>query len=41
MEKAVTRSTLIRRPSHSLGDTFPRGEGKYLMFYVGLKTFWC
>ena len=34
MEEAVTRSTLIRLPPHSLVGTFPRGEGKDFVFLV-------
>ena len=31
--------TLIRLPPQELVGTFPRGEGKCLMFFVILKTY--
>ena len=35
----MTRSTLIRLPPQELVGTFPRGEGKSLMFLVVLKNY--
>ena len=35
----MTRSTLIRLPPQELVGTFPRGEGKGLVFLVVLKTY--